>query len=72
MENLKSTTLTGKPYIKSKKTQLTFYRKRHTQFEHCHNLIAQIKPEENKEYNSKDAILMARLIKDLNLRNTKE
>jgi hypothetical protein len=37
------------------------------QLEYCHNLIAQTKPNESKEYNPSDAMLMARLINDLNI-----
>jgi hypothetical protein len=35
---------------------------------YCRNLIAQMKPNESKEYNPSDAMLMARLINDLNIK----
>ena len=58
--------------MQAKTTHSTFEIKKDTQFECCHNLIAQTKPEENKEYNSEDAMSMARLINDLNIKINKE
>eukprot|EP00978_Attheya_sp_CCMP212_P000843 scaffold1766_cov39-Attheya_sp.AAC.3 len=65
-------TLTGKSYMQAKTTQVSFKSERDTQLEYCHNLIAQTKPQENYEYSSTDAMLMARLINDLNLKINKE
>ena len=46
---------------------VTFESKRETQLEYYHNLIALTRPEESREYNSEqDAMVMARLINDLN------
>jgi hypothetical protein len=42
------------------------------QLEYCHNLIAQTKPYESKEYNPSDAMLMARLINNLNIQIIKK
>ena len=60
--------------MQAKTTQVTFTSQRVTQLEYCQNLIAQTKPEENKEYNSEDGMLkMAReLTNDLNIKINKE
>ena len=48
--------------------QVTFKTEPNTQLEYCHNLIAQTKPNESKEYSPTEAMLMARLINDLNIK----
>jgi hypothetical protein len=51
------------------KKKVTFKSKPDSiQLEYCHNLIAQTKPNESKEYSPSDAMLMARLINDLNIK----
>jgi hypothetical protein len=44
------------------------------QLEYCHNLVTQTQPNEghSKEYSPRDAMLMARLIYDLNTRIVRE
>mgnify|MGYP002176679840 FL=1 len=58
----------GKSYNQQAK-QVSFKSDKDMQLEYCHNLIAQTKPEEDqyKEYNPQEAMLMARLINDLQL-----
>ena len=53
------------------KKQVTFKTEPNEQLEYCHNLIAQMKPNESKEYSPTEAILMARLINDLNIKKKK-
>ena len=54
--------------------QVSFRSNQDTQLEHCHNLIAQTKPDKDhyKEYNPQEAMLMARLIKNLQLQVTEK
>jgi hypothetical protein len=59
--------MTGKPYAQQKR-QVTFKADEEGHLEYCHNLVVQTKPDpsQSKEYNPQDAMLMARLIYDLN------
>jgi hypothetical protein len=59
--------MTGKSYAQQKK-QVTFKANEEGQLEYCHNQVVQTKPDpsQSKEYNPQDAMLMARLIYDLN------
>jgi hypothetical protein len=65
--------MSGKSYAQRKKvtfeTDITSI-----QLEYCHNLIAQTQPDpsQNKEYTSSDAMIMARLMDDLNNKITIE
>jgi hypothetical protein len=63
-------TFSGKSYMQ--KNQVTFESKPDMQLEYCHNLIAQTKPDQSKEYNPTDAMLMAQLINDVNIKITKK
>jgi hypothetical protein len=54
------------------KRRVTFKSEPDMQLEYCHNLIAQTKPNESREYNPSDAMLMARLINDLNIKIIKK
>ena len=58
--------MSGKLYVQQKK--VTFESDPNMQLEHCQNLITKTKPNasQSKEYNPSDAMLMARLINDLN------
>jgi hypothetical protein len=60
-------TMTGKLYAQQNK-QVTFETNDYEQLEYCHNLVVQTKPDPNqsKEYTPQDAMLMARVIYDLN------
>jgi hypothetical protein len=52
-----------------KKKRVTFKSKPDMQLEYCHNTIAQMKPNESKEYNPSDTMsMLARLINDLNVK----
>jgi hypothetical protein len=64
--------LTGKSHVQAKTAQLTFESERDTQLECCHDLIAQSKPQEKKQHNLTDAMLMAKLIDDLDLKMNEE
>jgi hypothetical protein len=62
--------MSGKSYAQRKK--VTFETEvASIQLEYCHNVIAQTQPDpsQNKEYNSSDAMLMARLVDDHNRRS---
>jgi len=61
---------TGKSYLQNK--QVTYKNKPGTQLEYCHNLIAQMKPNKSKEYTPMEAMLMARLINNLNTKIVKK
>jgi hypothetical protein len=60
-------TFYGKSYMQEKR-KVTFKSKPDMQLEYCHNIIAQTNPNESKEYNPSDAMLMAGLINDLNIK----
>ena len=47
-------------------TKVTFKNEPDKQLEYCHNLIAQTKPRKKKEYEPSEAMLMARLINEMN------
>jgi hypothetical protein len=65
--------MTGKPYAQQKR-QVTFKADEERQLEYYHNLVVQTKPDpsQSKEYNPQDAMLMARLIYDLNNKFVRE
>jgi hypothetical protein len=65
--------MTGKSYAQQKR-QVTFKADEEGQLEYCHNLVVQTKPDpsQSKEYNPQDAMLMARLIYDLNNKVVRE
>ena len=65
--------MTGKSYAQQKR-QVTFKADEERQLEYCHNLVVQTKPDpsQSKEYNPQDAMLMARLIYDLNNKVVRE
>jgi hypothetical protein len=50
------------------KRRATFKSKPDMKLECRHNLITQTKPNESKEYSPSDAMLMARVINDLNIK----
>jgi hypothetical protein len=63
--------MTGKSYAQTQKVTFRNDQDRkdeYTRLEYCHNLIVQTQPDESqlREYESDDAMLMARLIDDLN------
>ncbi len=64
--------MSGKSYVQRKK--VTFKSDPNMHLEYCHNLIAQTKPNtsQSKEYNPSDAMIMARLINDLNTKVIKK
>jgi hypothetical protein len=65
--------MTGKPYAQQK-IQVTFKADEEGHLEYCHNLVVQTKPDpsQSKEYNPQDAMLLARLIYDLNNKVARE
>jgi hypothetical protein len=58
--------MTGKSYIQNnkRKKRVSFATDKLRQLEYCHNLVAQVKPDEemNIEYGSDEAMLIARFI----------
>jgi hypothetical protein len=60
--------MTGKLYIQNdkRKKRVSFAKDELRQLEYCHNLVAQVKPDEemNIEYGSNEAMLIARFIQD--------
>jgi hypothetical protein len=54
------------------KNRVTFKSEPDMHLEYCHNQIAQTKPNESKEFDVSDAMLMARLINDLNIKIIKK
>ena len=65
--------MTGKSYAQQEK-KVTFKDDENVQLEYCHNLVSQTKhdPSQSKEYNPQDAMLMARLIYDINNKVVRE
>jgi two-component sensor histidine kinase len=63
--------MTGKLYIQNnkRKKRVSFAKDKLRQLEYCHNLVAQVKPDEemNIEYGSDEAILVARFIHDITI-----
>jgi hypothetical protein len=61
----------GKLYVQNhkKKRRVLFAEDKLRQLEYCHNLVAQVKPDEemNIEYGSNKAMLIARFIQDITL-----
>jgi hypothetical protein len=61
--------MSGKSYIQTrkKKRRESFAEHELRQLEYCHNLIAQVKPDEEMtiEYGSNKAVLIARFIQDI-------
>ena len=65
--------MSGKSYMQQEKT-VTFKSDANLQLEYDHNLITQNEPDkgQSKEYSPSDAMLIARLIYDLNTRVVRE
>jgi hypothetical protein len=65
--------MSGKPYTQEKK-KVIFESDVDVQLEYCQSLVTQTKPNESqtKEYSPSDAMLIARLIYDLNTRIVRE
>jgi hypothetical protein len=63
--------MTGKSYIQNnkRKKRVLFTKDELRQLEYCHNLVAQVKPDEemNIEYGSDEAMLIARFIQDITI-----
>jgi hypothetical protein len=63
--------MTGKSYIQNdkRKKKVPFAKDELRQLEYCHNLVAQVKPDEemNIEYGSNEAMLIARFIQDITM-----
>jgi hypothetical protein len=63
--------MSGKLYIQNnrRKKRVSFAKDKLRQLEYCHNLVAQVKPDEemNIEYGSNEAILIARFIQDITM-----
>jgi hypothetical protein len=63
--------MTGKSYIQNdkRKKRVSFAEDELRQLEYCHNLVAQVKPDEemNIEYGSDEAMLIARFIQDITI-----
>jgi hypothetical protein len=63
--------MTGKLYIQNdkRKKRVSFAEDELRQLEYCHNLVAQVKPDEemNIEYESDEAMLIARFIQDITI-----
>ena len=51
---------------------MTFKTEPNKQLEYCHNLITQTISNESKEYSPTEAMFMARLINDLNIKIIKK
>jgi hypothetical protein len=64
------TKMSGKLHVQQKKKVIFKSEDVDMQLEYCHNLVTQTQPNEgqSKEYSPSDAMLMARLIYDLNTR----
>jgi hypothetical protein len=62
--------MSGKSYMQQKK-KVIFKSDVDVQLEYCHNRITQPNEGQGKEYSPSDAMLMARLIYDLNTRIVK-
>jgi hypothetical protein len=65
--------MSGKPYMQEQK-KVNFESDANLELEYHHNLITQNEPDvgQSKEYSPSDAMLMARLIYDLNTRVVRE
>jgi hypothetical protein len=63
--------MTGKLYIQNdkKKRRVSFAEDELRQLEYCHNLAAQVKPDEEMtiEYGTNEAMLIARFIQDITM-----
>jgi hypothetical protein len=63
--------MTGKLYSQNdkRKKRVSFAKDKLRQLEYCHNLVAQVKPDEemNIEYESDEAMLIARFIQDITI-----
>jgi hypothetical protein len=63
--------MTGMSYIQNdkKKRRISFTKDELRQLEYCHNLVAQVKPDEemNIEYGSNEAMQIARFIQDITM-----
>jgi hypothetical protein len=63
--------MSGKSYMQNnkKKRKVSFAKDELTQLEYCHNLVAQVKPDEEMivEYGSNKAMLIARFIQDITM-----
>jgi hypothetical protein len=63
--------MSGKSYAQNakEKRKVLFVEDELKQLEHCHNLVAQVKPDEEKiiEYGSNQAMLIARFIQDITM-----
>jgi hypothetical protein len=63
--------MSGKLYIQNdkRKKRVSFAKDESRQLEYCHNLVAQVKPDEemNIEYGSNKAMLIARFIQDITM-----
>jgi hypothetical protein len=63
--------MTGKSYNQNdkRKKRVSFSKDELKQLEYCHNLVAQVKPDEemNIEYGSDEAMLIARFIQDMTI-----
>jgi hypothetical protein len=70
VEQLKPS-MSGKWYIQNnkKKKRVSFAEDKLRQLEYCHNLVAQVKPDEemNIEYGSNEAMQIARFIQDITM-----
>jgi hypothetical protein len=68
--------MTGKLYIQNdkRKKKVSFAKDELRQLEYCHNLVAQVKPDEemNIEYGSNEAMLIARFIQDITMNVNKD
>jgi hypothetical protein len=60
--------MTGQSYQQTKRRKVSFEKDESIRLEYCHNLIAQTKPDESQieVYDPSDAMLVTRLIDDLN------
>jgi hypothetical protein len=63
--------MSGKSYMQNgkKKRRVSFAEDEMRQLEYCHNLVAQVKPDEEKilDYGSNKAMLIARFIQDITM-----
>jgi hypothetical protein len=62
--------MSGKLYVQNdkKKRRVSFAEDKLRQLEYCHNLVAQVKPDEMSiEYGSNKAMLIARFIQDITM-----
>jgi hypothetical protein len=68
--------MSGKSFLQNdkKKRRVSFTEDEMRQLEYCHNLVAQVKPDEEKitEYGSNKAMLVARFIHDITMNVNKQ